>query len=274
MAADVTGGEAKATDVVAAQPVAPAPPRAETPHRWRFLALYGLLGVALGATAAAVVIAFNSTLGTGGPAWSAWRPAGGGLGAMRQIAERVGGEYRLPNDDQLVDVIAKAPSVTLSKTTIPVGYLALRGSGGAVDQLLQVSGSNSVMYTLCGLGPSCTIATGKASVARGRLVRREILELALYTFRYVGGIDNVIALMPPSSATKAPVVVYLRRSDLGAELSVPLRDSLATRAPSPATMSKPETQLVDATTGSRAYSFSLTRAQDGNTILVLAPLAA
>ena len=53
------------------------------------------------------------------------------------------------------------------------------------------------MYSLCGLGASCSIATGTPSVERGELVRREILELALYTFKYVGGIENVIAFMPP-----------------------------------------------------------------------------
>jgi hypothetical protein len=276
VAADVTSPEPEPKGFVPLEPVAAAaPPQSEEmPHRFGFLLLYGILGLALGATMSGLVLAFNAKLTTGGPPWSTWRPTGGGIGAAQQIAEHVGGEYRLANGDQLVDVIAKAPSVTAGNTTIPVGYVAVRGKRGATDQLFPVSGSNSVMYTLCGLGPSCTIATGKASVARGRLVRREILELALYTFHTVGGADNVLALMPPSSATKPPVLVYLRRGDLGPELRLPLGDSLGAQVPKPGSMPPRERQLVDATTGSRAYSFSLTRAQDGNAILILAPLAA
>ena len=34
----------------------------------------------------------------------------------------------------------------------------------------------TVMYTLCGLGARCAIATGTPSVSRGRLIRREALE--------------------------------------------------------------------------------------------------
>ena len=70
------------------------------------------------------------------------------------------------------------------------------------------------MYSLCGLGTSCSIATGKASVERGELVRREILELALYTFKYVGGVKNVIAFMPPRPGDSPKYVVYLQKSDV------------------------------------------------------------
>ena len=64
------------------------------------------------------------------------------------------------------------------------------------------------MFSLCGLGQSCAIATGKASVERGTLVRREILELALYTFKYVGGVNHVIAFMPPARG-KQPTLCHL-----------------------------------------------------------------
>src|SRR5581483_5836908 len=97
---------------------------------------------------------------------------------------RVGKSYRLPNGDQLVDVIARAPSVSpASSTSIPIHYVGVRGTKASGDKIISVSSSNSVMYTLCGLGSGCSIASGKATVARGTLVRREILELALYTFK-------------------------------------------------------------------------------------------
>ena len=105
--------------------------------------------------------------------------------------------YHLPNGDQIVDVISKAPSVSPDKTTLPVHYVAVRGTK-AVKATRSITSRRrtAVMYSLCGLGVSCSIATGTPSVERGELVRREILELALYTFKYVGGIENVIAFMP------------------------------------------------------------------------------
>jgi hypothetical protein len=253
-------------------PVAPAEP-APRPHWFRFYAIYVVLGLALfGAAVAGVVSATRTT--TPASAWSTWRPSGAGIGAEQQIAKRIGGEYLLKNGNQLVDVLAKAPSVNASNHHISVGYVAIRGSGGQSDTVVPVSGSNSVMYTLCGLGTSCTIATGKPSVARGLLVRREILELALYTFHYESAINSVIAFMPPSASTKPPVIVFLRRGDLASELRMPLAKSLDPQGGKLQTLPKGETQLVENATGNRVYSFSLTQAQDGNAVLILAPLAA
>jgi hypothetical protein len=275
VAADVTEG---AGPLVPARPDAaggtPASGEPDHEHKWphrpRFLVVYGLLGVALAAAVAGIVVFANRSINPG-PTWSSWHPHGGGLGAARQIADHVGQEYRLPSGTQLVDVIAKAPSVSPGNATIPVHYLAVRGSGGSGDQIFTVSSSDSVMFSLCGLGPSCSIATGTASVARGRLVRREILELALYTFKYVGGVRNVIAFMPPKRGSQPQFVVYLRKTDLGAELDQPLVRTLQPKTPLPNTIPAREVRVVDATTESRVFSVSLSQAQQGDAILVLAP---
>ena len=52
------------------------------------------------------------------------------------------------------------------------------------------------MYNLCGVGQKCSIAEGQPSEERARLLRREALELALYTFKYVDDVDSVITLLP------------------------------------------------------------------------------
>lgn len=256
-------------------PAEPTPPETGSRHlhRRRFLVAYGLLACALGAAVAGLVLALGSSI-RGSTAWSSWRPTGGGIAAARAIAAHVAPDYRLPNGKQLVDVIAKAPSVSPGNQTIPVHYLAVRGTKGSGDQILDVSASNSVMYSLCGLGPSCSIATGTASVARGRLVRREILELALYTFRYVHGVENVVAFMPPQPGSQPQYVVYLRKADLGTQLDQPLTQTLTAKTPLPNTIPAREVRLVDATTESRVFSFSLSQAQQGDAILVLAPLPA
>jgi len=242
----------------------------------RFGLVYGGLGAALAGGVAGLVIALTHT-GTigGGAAWSTWKPSGGGLGAAKQIADEVGKTYRLPNGDQLVDVIAKAPSVSPgSASAIPIHYVAVRGTHGGGDVISTVSSSNSIMYSLCGLGSACSISSGKASVERGTLVRREILELALYTFKYVGGVHSVIAFMPPTPGAQPQYLVYLQKNDVSDELKKPLVNTLRSKVPLPAAIPAREVHVIDSVTESRVYKFGLSQAQQGDAILVLTPLPA
>lgn len=274
MASDLTSGDDAAPEPAPAPPAPPLLVRPTRPHRLRFGLIYGSLGAILCLAIAGVAI-FASNSISPGPKWSAWKPSGGGQGAEKQIAAHVSAAYHLPTGQQLVDVIAKAPSVSPASTvTIPIHYLAVRGTKGHGDQIYTVSSSDSVMYSLCGLGSSCSIATGKASVERGRLVRREILELALYTFKYVGGVKNVIAFMPPQPGAAPKYVVYLRKEDVNAHLKQPLATTLAAKAPLPKAIPATEVRAIDSVTEPRVYSFSLSQAQQGDAILVLAPLPA
>jgi hypothetical protein len=247
-----------------------APPRS---HRGRFLIIYGILALALAAAIAGIVIYAGRAVHPGAK-WSAWKPHGGGLGAAKQIAEHVAGTYHLPSGQQLVDVIAKPLSVSPSNQQIPIHYIALRGPKGAVDDIFPVSSSDSVMYSLCGLGQACSIATGKPSIERGTLVRREILELALYTFKYIGSVKNVIAFMPPTPGSQPTLAVYLAKKDLSDQLKTPLARTLSPKVPLPASITAREQQTIDSTTQSRVYKFSLSQAQTGDAILVLSQLSA
>ena len=242
----------------------------------RFRVIYGVLGlVGIAALAGLIVsVTQSGVVGASAP-WSSWKPTGGGLGAAKQIADKVGQTYRLPNGYQLLDVLAKAPSVSpQSSTSIPIHYVAVRGTGGRGDQVALISSSNSVMYQLCGLGAGCSIATGKASAERGTLVRREILELALYTFKYVGGVNSVVALMPPPAGTQPQYVVYLQKSDVSAELKQPIAKTLSSKVPLPAAIPAREVHVVDSVTEARVYKFTFSQAQTGDAILVLTPLPA
>jgi hypothetical protein len=277
VATDLTSGGAAPAPESAPEPAHPAASSAglvSRPHLFRFGLIYGGLGAVLVAAIAGVAI-FASNSISPGPRWSTWKPSGGGLGASKQIAEHVAAAYHLPGGEQMVDVIAKAPSVSpASSVTIPIHYLAVRGTKGQGDQITTVSSSDSVMYSLCGLGASCAIAKGKATVERGRLVRREIFELALYTFKYVGGVKNVIAFMPPQPGAAPKYVVYLRKDDLEDQLKQPLVTTLAAKVPLPKTIPAREVRSIDSITEPRVFSFSLSQAQQGDAILVLAPLPA
>jgi hypothetical protein len=255
-------------------PAAPAPPSPRArPHRVRFLFVYALLGLALGAAIAGIVIFAGRSISPG-PTWSSWKPHGGGQGAAKEIAAHVSKSYRLPSGKQLVDVIAKAPSVSPADQQIPIHFVAIRGKNGSGDKIVEVTPSNSVMYSLCGLGTSCSIAAGKPSVERGTLVRRQILELALYTFKYVHGMKSVIAFMPPTPGSQPQYVVYLEKADVEDNLRSPLLQTLNAKVPLPSAISRREQQTIDAVTESRVYKFSLSQAQQGDAILVLDPLTA
>jgi hypothetical protein len=273
MASDLTHPE------VAASTPAPSPEQPDssaqlTPeHRMRFYVVYGILAAVLGAAIAGTAIYAGRTISPA-PAWSSWKPSGGGQGAAKQIAEHVARGYRLPDGNQLVEVFSKPPSVSPTNTTVPIHYVVVKGPKGGYNEEAAISSTNSVMYSLCGLGTSCSIATGKPSVERGTLVRREILELALYTFKYVNGIKHVIAFMPPQPGKQAQYVVYLRESDLSQQLKQPLQMTLGKKVPLPAKIPPREVRTIDATTEPRVYSFSLSQAQNGDAVFVFAPLPA
>jgi len=120
MASDLTADEA--TDITdprvspVDRPTLPEP-KPVGAHRRRFVVIYGLLGLVLAAAIAGVVIYAGRTINPG-PAWSSWKPGGGGLGAVNQIASHVAPNYRLPDGHQLVDVIVRSSSVTSGGQTV------------------------------------------------------------------------------------------------------------------------------------------------------------
>ena len=70
------------------------------------------------------------------------------------------------------------------------------------------------MYKLCGLGNLVLDPRGKPTVARGQLLRREALELALYSFHYLDGVDSTLVLLPPRADGKAAAAVFLEQGDV------------------------------------------------------------
>jgi hypothetical protein len=245
------------------------------PHHGRFLTLYVLLGLAVAASVAGLVVAALGTSVTrsSSPPWSSWRPTGGGMGAASDIAAHVAPQYKLPNGNQLVDVLTSAPSVTPDgKHTVPLQYIAVRHSGGDLDYA--ISGTNSVEFQLCGLGQGCSIATGTPSVARGNLVRREILELALYTFKYVPSIENILAVPPPTPGPSQSWLVYVRRSDVSGLLSKPLSETLGAKTPLPNAIPRREVETINAATAPHTFSAGIASTPQGTLVLVLKRLKA
>jgi hypothetical protein len=248
----------------------PRPPRVESgSYRGRFGLVYGALALLLaGAIAGFVVLVVQPGKGPEA-AWSAWRPEGDDAQKQQEIADHVGAAYRLPSGQQLVSVQAAPPRVQ----DIPIGAIAIRrpSSGSSADQpisVLPVEGA--AVYILCGLGTDCAIEEGTPSAERMRLLRRESLELALYTFRYVSGKGSVVTFLPPKPGDKPSFALFFQRGDLSAELDRPLRSTLPDdRLLRADQLSALEVPTIDRLTEPHLFRFSFQQLQDGTAVLVL-----
>ncbi len=237
-------------------PVEPAP----------FAARFQLiLGALLGVAAVAVVAAL--LIGTGpkappGRSWSSWKPDTSKRGdAAQEIANYVAPTYRLDSGSQLVAVTGGTPQVA----DLPV-RLALAEQGN-----VSVLNGDGVLYTLCGLGPKCSIASGKPSAARHLILRREALELALYTFRYTRGTDYVVALLPPLKGSDPTQAMFFRKDDLSSALHRPLQYTLPAPPPRVSTLDAGSVSTVQALTGRRLFQFKFEQGQDATVFMVLSP---
>jgi hypothetical protein len=138
---------------------------------------------------------------------------------------------------------------------------------------LQTLEGDGLLYILNGLGPNGTIATGKASRKRGRLLMREALELALYSFRYLDDVTMVAVLLPQSpsktSEQQPTRAVFYRPGDLLEQLQVPLDKTLSPRTPTPATMTPDESERIDSLTLRNLFLASIQELEAGHNYLVL-----
>lgn len=248
-------------------------------YRGRFTLLYFLLAVVAGAGVGTLVVLLERGSPAPAPPWSEWQPTGSPERRVAQIADRIPDPYRLPSGNQLATVTyVGAPTVTgPDGTTFQVRALAVRpntsGGRAEADDIDTVNAAGTVMYNLCGLGSACSIPEGKASNERGALLRREALELALYSFEYVEGIDSVLVMLPPRPDGQASTAVFLERSDVRAQLSSPLDETFAAPlTPGVGEIAAEELRVIERITRPRLYSFSYLQAQDGSPIMVLSPV--
>jgi hypothetical protein len=265
-------------------------PREALPHSQKFrVALAGLSGIAAAAIVIAVVVLANSNSSSAAKAghWSSWAPSDSTSNGIKQIAGHVAAGYRQSTLDQLDEVTPLPTSqINSSGTTTGSGPLVVVNTGGKIitSSSLELLNGTTVAYDICGRAATgkCELA-GKPSANRLMLMRREALELALYTFKYIGDSQNVLAVLPPGRSTTkgasgAPVTVSVlfARKELQPELDAPLSKSLQTPPPPMSELSTwsqtEEADLVDEITGRGLFSSQLESQQEGGKLLILSPL--
>jgi hypothetical protein len=245
----------------------------QSSYRFRFGILYVVLAAIVGAGIGSFVV-----LATGdGPAeeeaWSNWRPEGRENAYPTEIARHVASRYRLPTGKQLVGIFAGPAEVQ----DLPIRGVLIQHDAttpAKQDEVEAIEAGNSVMFNLCGVGQKCSVQ-GPSSPERARLLRREALELALYTFKYADDVDSVIALMPVSLGDPATeqddtsTALFFEKKDFGRQLSRPLQRTLSGQA---GTVIDPaEGLVVDTLTQPRHYLYDIQATQDLGAVLRFVP---
>jgi hypothetical protein len=276
MADDVTleAGTPEAGTPEAGLPIVPN--RSERARRSSYRVRFGILYVVLAAIVGAGVATFVILVSRGAPAdvpaWSSWAPTGSPEASAKQIADHVSKGYRLPSGDQLAIALVGPPEVQ----DVAVRAIAVKPDTttglAEEDDIDVVDAQKAVMYILCGLGERCSIKEGKPTEERHQLLRREALELSLYTFKYLKGVDSVVVFLPPRADAEIGSSVFLKKSEVGDELRRPLSQTLLRSTPPElGEMDAIEIGNIDRLTRPRVYQYEFQQAQEGSAILVLSP---
>jgi hypothetical protein len=240
-------------------------------HARRFGAAYFALAAMLGAAIGFFIVLVERPAPVPPPPWSAWQPESEApIAQVTEIADHVAAQYHLKSGHRLVSVLVGSPDS--SDQQIRAVAIAKRQNATQRDDYDFVDANSTAMFILCGDRKlNCAIKEGQPTQARHALLRREALELALYTFRYVSDTDFVVAFLPPRKGRKNLTdALFFRKGDLAEQLSEPLVRTLPkARAPLPDKLTKRERRRIDNLTLARFFTFNLTTTQDGARLLVL-----
>jgi hypothetical protein len=256
--------------------VPPRPREAQSVFRGRFGVAYLTLAVLAGLGIGTAVLMFDRPA-TQEAIWSAWQPEGSQATFDDQIARYVSGRYRLPSGNPLTAIVPGPPSITAGGQEVAVTSVVIQDDPeGDRDGYRVVDVDRSWMYQMCGLGANCSIPEGTPSEQRLRILRREALELALYTFKYSDDITTVIALLPPNlgdpddTEDDSAAALFFEKSALGTELDRPLRQTLVSASPPQGTELDPrESLIIERLTANRLFLYQFQPLQAGSALMHL-----
>jgi hypothetical protein len=218
--------------------------------RGRFATAYLVLGAVVGVGIGSFLVLLQRERPQPGPPWSTWRPTAAETGSrMLEIANHVSRSYRLASGDQLVGIQTQSNNANFQ------GVAVVKADN--VRSLDKAYGrDDTAVYLFCGDPKTCKIE-GQPTVARGTVLRREALELALYTFEYTKPIENVLIFFPPGPSEKSlSSTLFFRRDDLSSSLDHPLRQTLPqVRPPLPGKIHPAELKTVNDLTGDKRYKY-------------------
>ena len=218
--------------------------------RGRFATAYLVLGAVVGIGVGSFFVLVQRDPPAPPPPWSSWRPTATDTGGrMTEIATHVGRGYKLPSGNQLV-------AIQTQKSSNFQGVVVVKPDDVRTPDA-QYGGDDTAVFLLCGAAKSCKINEGKGTVARGTVLRREALELAMYTLEYAHPIKNVLIFFPPGpDEDRLTSTLFFQRDDLESTLKHPLRRTLPqAQPPLPGQIRPTELKTVDDLTGERRFKY-------------------
>jgi hypothetical protein len=247
--------------------VPPTARRRGSVYKRRFILAYALVIVVFAAMVG-LFAALVSRSDSSSTRWSSFQPKGSNeLSKAQNLANYVAPRY--VDEGGPVAVVEAQPLVVQNTLVDGIAFsrATSRGTiGGGLKQFESAEGT--IMYVFCGPGNKCGLSPN-ATAQTDTLLRRESLELALYTFKYWHGINSVVALLPPLNGTKP--AVYLRRRGFEDVLSKPLDRTLPTRPRVTGdSMTEAEQLTVDRLTTNNLYASEFEILPNGRALLVLA----
>lgn len=199
-----------------------------------------------------------------------------GFQRAREIATEIARQYRGANGEQIVAVTAQPGEVS----GLPLQYIAMRhGRNRPLTEgdVSVVDPGETALFSFCGLaGEQNCALPGEATQERLMLLRREAVELSLYTFKFLPEIQTVVSLLPPVSRGEGQppqtFAVYFQRRHLASLLGQPITKTLPESPPfAEGDISPGEAETVNRLTETRLFTSSFEQLPTQGVILNLSP---
>jgi hypothetical protein len=247
-----------------AEPIAPLGARRAGAYSGRFaLAHFLVILVFAGMLGLFAYLAFRSEPAD---AWSSFKPKGGETYPRAQsVANYVAPGY--VSNGAPIAVVQAQPLIYQNAVVDGIAFTRAPFQDVGTHYTQFQSATKTLLYVFCGQATRCGLAESNAEAVIP-LLRRESLELALYTFKYFPDIDAVVTLLPP--ATNSSPAVYLRRSNLKAELSRPLEQTLPRHdVVTTSSLTIAELRTIERLTANSLFPSSFQQSPNGRTLLLL-----
>ena len=212
------------------------------------------------------LFAYLVSTGSSDRGWSSYKPTGGDVyDKAQKTADHIAPNYKY--NGQPIAVVQAQPLIYQDAAVDGIAFTRqpFRKIGSSIKQF--ESADSTIAYVMCGGADKCGLSQ-VGSQETVPLLRREALELALYTFKYAPNVDSVVSLLPPEGTTNG--VIYLQRKNLTDELSKPLAATLPEhRVLSYGGMTEVERARVMRLTANHLYNSRFVPGPNGRMLLVL-----
>jgi hypothetical protein len=215
-------------------------------------------------------------------AWSTWQPTAEVESRLWQIADYVRPRYVGPDGQPIVRLLVAPPYISdvteqgITRIAIDGVIVKYRASDRSDARAGVFQSGTAFMYILCSTGGNCALTDQQnQSPSLGLVLQREVLELALYTFKYAPDVEQLLFFLPPFQTVGASgrpeevkVAAYLERDDLRAALASPINETLPG---SPSQIEKEDRDAVQAFVRPKLFTFEPEQGPQGVTLLTLTP---